>query len=361
MPSRLIQSDKHASGEASFQVLGPAVKSIQSPEGVRIGILQPGQTELYLDPNNPDDPWTTAVSYFAPMQARLEGNTFWLDVDIGVIFHLHANKPYSLLIAQTGVADVHEVFTVPATLRRPAKLPQGWKAPAAPAGPIRAEAPDPVEPEPQQDPAPLPTQQPDTTIASTDSPKPDSAGKGWLVWAALLAVLLIGGAIAYFLWLKPQEPEPEPEPAPVIEAAEAKTEQTLQSVRRLLAGSPSAADARSMADELLAEGKLPDGQFLLYRYAAEQGDAQAARTMGEFYDPNTWEQGKSPMPAPNVEEAERWLRQAAEAGDVQAQYRYGMLLKQGRTDAPDGPEQGVVWLRKAADQGHEQAAKALNP
>ena len=58
-------------------------------------------------------------------------------------------------------------------------------------------------------------------------------------------------------------------------------------------------------------------------------------------------------------EAARWHKQAAEAGDAEAQYRYGMLLKQGRTDAPDGPEQALVWLRKAAKQGHAQANEAL--
>ena len=49
----------------------------------------------------------------------------------------------------------------------------------------------------------------------------------------------------------------------------------------------------------------------------------------------------------------------AEAGDPESQFRYGMLLKLGRTDAADGPEQAQVWLRKAADAGHAQAKDAL--
>lgn len=373
MPSRLIQSDKHASGEASFQVLGPAVKSIRSLEGIRVSIVQPGATEQYLDPNNPDEPWTTAVSRFVPVQARLEGSVLWLDVDIGVIFHLHANKPYGLQIIQSGETDIHEVFTVPATLRRPAKLPEGWKPPAQPSGPIKAA--EPVDTPVEVVPDPLPEvpvilepldKEGDQAQDDTDATKPKSS-KRWLVWV-LLAVLLAAGAAAYMLWNDSKEvvPEPEPktepetqpkpEPEPVAQA-----EPSLASVREFLAASPVAGDARVKADGLSADGKLPDAQFLLYKYAAEKGDAQAARSMGEFYDPNTWEQGKSPMPAPNVEQAERWLKQAAEAGDAQAQYRYGMLLKQGRTDAPDGPEQAVVWLNKAAEQGHAQAKQALNP
>jgi len=36
-----------------------------------------------------------------------------------------------------------------------------------------------------------------------------------------------------------------------------------------------------------------------------------------------------------------------------------MVLRSGRTEAADGPEQAVAWLRKAADQGHAQAKEAL--
>jgi TPR repeat protein len=36
-----------------------------------------------------------------------------------------------------------------------------------------------------------------------------------------------------------------------------------------------------------------------------------------------------------------------------------MLLKQGRTDETNGPEMAVGWLKKAADQGHAEAKKAL--
>jgi TPR repeat protein len=50
---------------------------------------------------------------------------------------------------------------------------------------------------------------------------------------------------------------------------------------------------------------------------------------------------------------------AAEAGDAEAQFRYAMLLKDGGTDEPNGPEMAVAWLRKAAAQGNADAKKAL--
>ena len=80
-----------------------------------------------------------------------------------------------------------------------------------------------------------------------------------------------------------------------------------------------------------------------------------------FYDPDTWTKEKSPLPAPNAVEAARWLKQAAEAGDAEAQYRYGMLLRQGRTEEPNATVRAVGWLLKAAEQGHEEARRAAAP
>lgn len=184
-------------------------------------------------------------------------------------------------------------------------------------------------------------------------------------------LLLLAGAGAWFA-LKPEDAGPgvqavaPPASAPASEVASAPVtppapvaEVTLASIRAELSGSPEPAAARARADALAKEGRLLDGQFLLYKYAGEKGDAEAARAMGSFYDPATWSKERSPMPAPNPVEAARWLRQAADAGDAEAQYRYGMLLKGGGTDELDGPEQAIGWLRKAAEQGHEGAKQAL--
>jgi TPR repeat protein len=168
----------------------------------------------------------------------------------------------------------------------------------------------------------------------------------------VLLVLLIGGAAWYYLRDKSG-------------ATEAKVEGTgaaiadMDACRKAVATQPAASAARADADALGKQNKLLDCQFLLYKYAAEKGDRDAARRMGIYYDPDTWSKDKSPLPQPNALEAARWHKQAAEAGDVESQYRYGMLLKLGRTDAADGPEQAVVWLRKAAEAGDERAKAEL--
>ena len=107
--------------------------------------------------------------------------------------------------------------------------------------------------------------------------------------------------------------------------------------------------------------RLLDCQFLLFRFAADRGDAVSARSLGVFYDPDTWSRESSPMPSPNPAEASRWHKQAAEAGDVEAMYRYGMLLKLGRTDIEGEQAQKLAqdFLTRARDAGHPLAAAAL--
>src|SRR5262249_34910208 len=133
----------------------------------------------------------------------------------------------------------------------------------------------------------------------------------------------------------------------------------MDACRKEIVAQPEAAAARGKADALGKDGKLLQCQFLLYKYAADKGDRDAARHMGLYSDPDTWSKDKSPLPEPNAAEAARWHKQAAEAGDVESQYRYGMLLKLGRTDVADGPAQAQVWLKKAADAGHERAKQEL--
>ena len=53
-----------------------------------------------------------------------------------------------------------------------------------------------------------------------------------------------------------------------------------------------------------------------------------------------------------------WLKEAAQAGLAQAQYRLGKMLYQGDF-VPKDVAQAIEWLRKAAIQGHPYAQYAL--
>lgn len=360
MPTRLIQIDQHPPGTAAFQVSGPGVAPLTRPEELEIAIIQPGPTERYLDPRNPDEPWSTTVYRFHPLGPRRQGNALWLEIDYGVSYHLRANQPYKLRLRQAEGVELDEVFTVPASLRRPTTKPQGWTPPAGPRGPLvappmaPADPPPPIaEPLPPAAPEPVfaPAPEPVVAVAEPVAPPPEplppapapapAGGRKWLIPLVVLLGLL-GAVAGYFL----------------VPGAPGQS-LTMDGCRRLAGSNPEVAAARAAADKLAKKAELLDCQFLLYRYAAEKGDAGAARVLGGFYDPDTWSKEKSPLPAPNPTEAARWHKQAAEAGDAESQYRYGMLLKLGRTDAADGPEQGLTWLRKAAEQGNVLAKEEL--
>lgn len=361
MPTRLIQIDQHPPGTAAFQVSGPGVAPLTRPEELEISIIQPGPTERYLDPRNPEDPWSTSVYRFHPLGPRRQGNALWLEIDYGVSYHLRANQPYKLRLRQAEGVELDEVFTVPASLRRPTSKPPGWNPPPGPRGPLVAppleavvQAP-PAEPLPPADPVIEPVADPviDPVAELPEPPPPEpppivapvappaSAGRKWLIPVAVL-LALVGGVAGYFLM-----------PGAPGQAM------SMDSCRRLVASGPEPAAARGQAEKLAKKHELLDCQFLLYKYAGEKGDNAAARVLGSFYDPDTWSKDRSPLPAPNQLEAARWHKQAAEAGDAESQFRYGMLLKLGRTDATDGPEQAQAWLRKAAEQGHALAKEEL--
>lgn len=369
MTTQLVQLPGAASGSATLRLRGVLVADVAA---VEIAIIQFLGDEKYLDPRNPDTPWTPSAYWFRPVAPRAEGGEVLLDLDYGVTYHLRANQPYKLLLQAPGAALIEERFVCPPNQRRPSSRPEGWQAPAAPRGPLQvpprpAEVvphdavpppppptppptpPPPVPPPPEPPPAPA---APPVVIAPIDVPVPPPPRRTLRWVGAGLAVLLLVGA-ALFLWLGAK---PSLQPGPVTAELD-----SLEAVRRYLAGKPAADAAAAQFQRLAQAKKLLDGQFLLLRYAAEQGHVASAREVGRMYDPATYSKETSALPEPNPIEAARWLKLAAQGGDAEAQYRYAILLKRGGTDEDNAPEQAVVWMRKAAEQGHEQARKEASP
>ena len=101
-----------------------------------------------------------------------------------------------------------------------------------------------------------------------------------------------------------------------------------------------------------------DAAFLLLKYAARSGSADAARLMAQLYDPVTFTSG-GVVTKPNAEDAATWYEEAATKGDVDAMVRLGEMLKEGMLDRPDASEQSLQWLRKAAEAGSEKAKELL--
>lgn len=86
----------------------------------------------------------------------------------------------------------------------------------------------------------------------------------------------------------------------------------------------------------------PDTNAVAARAVA--GDHEAELQMG------LWAVESAMRPA-QYQEAEQWLRKAAEAGLAEAQFRLGTLYQSGRVTDP-GKTNALFWFQKAASQHH---------
>ena len=145
--------------------------------------------------------------------------------------------------------------------------------------------------------------------------------------------------------------------APGVSGAGARAPMTRAEVVPYLKEKPPADDALEEAGRAGDAGDR-DAAFLLLKYAAREGSAHAARLIGQLYDPVT----HSPdgvIKNADSEIAAGWYEKAAKAGDADAMFRLGEMLKEGMLDRSDASEQSLQWLRKAAEAGSKKAKELL--
>jgi hypothetical protein len=106
---------------------------------------------------------------------------------------------------------------------------------------------------------------------------------------------------------------------------------------------PNPAAVYADAQRLQGEGHLEDA-YLLYRFAANHGNAQAALALGSQADPAYHNAADSLLPAAEPEQAIKWYRLAATAGNAEATARLQALHRR---------------LQQAADAGDAQAQRLL--
>jgi uncharacterized protein len=108
-------------------------------------------------------------------------------------------------------------------------------------------------------------------------------------------------------------------------------------------------DAVYWLGHLYPEGDERDA--LLLR-AGELGSLDAQRDLGALYATGEWTGPKDPV------QAVQWYRRAAERGHRDAQYNLGFMYLLGEGVQGDH-EEGLRWLRLAADQGEGPAMRLL--
>ena len=98
---------------------------------------------------------------------------------------------------------------------------------------------------------------------------------------------------------------------------------------------PDAAEVFAQAEQLQTEGQLDDA-YLLYRFAARQGDAQAALVLGTQADPAFFKSETSILPGPDLQQSYKWYRAAAAAGNDEAAARLQQLRERVEQSAVAG-------------------------
>ncbi len=91
-------------------------------------------------------------------------------------------------------------------------------------------------------------------------------------------------------------------------------------------------------DEFARQGRLTDA-YLLYLFAARQGYAPAAFTLGSLSDPNHHSPKISPLDKPDPVQAFKWYRLAADKGHIQAKDRLLRLREWVEAQARAGDRQ----------------------
>ena len=177
---------------------------------------------------------------------------------------------------------------------------------------------------------------------SEDQHQPQTNSKLWLSIGAV--IVLTGIAI----WLIPsKEPEPTPEiPLPTapakpatpdiqqpktqrpqtesqpVQVSEQEGDKARQTITRHQQQGGSLDNLYSEAVELNDQGALADA-YLLFFYAARNGHPDAALALGKQSDPTLFSAGTSIQEQPDLVQAYKWYRAAADKGSTEAE----MLLE----------------------------------
>jgi TPR repeat protein len=96
-------------------------------------------------------------------------------------------------------------------------------------------------------------------------------------------------------------------------------------------------------DEFARQGRLTDA-YLLYLFAAREGSARAAFTLGSLSDPNHHSPERSLLDKPDPVQAFKWYRLAADKGHIQAKDRLRKLQQ---------------WVEARARAGDRQAQQLM--
>ena len=396
---------------AGFVRLGRSNAEKLDAATLEIGIatVDAGKGGRYLDPSMQGaEVWSSGEAWFAPEGSAAEPPGLVLEFGPRVTWHLKPNQPYWVHLRDgKGKRAKDRMVWRPVRLPTSPPEPAVQPKPAEPSpdtAPVPESAAAPAEAPPEVAPtaAAAPTEVEDTAAVEEQQRNARSIFKiaaglmgiyHWIGLAVAIVVLAfflqfhkgniddfmasVGGVIDKLIHLVDKVDDTSvtgdegTTPAGVSDEDTATGEDgavapadagrrppmTRAEVVPYLKEKPSAADALEEAGRAGDAGDQ-DAAFLLLKYAARSGAAEAARLVGQLYDPATFAPG-GVINNPSAESAAEWYEKAATAGDVDAMIRLGEMLGEGMLDRPDASEQSRKWLREAADAGSEKAKELL--
>jgi TPR repeat protein len=156
--------------------------------------------------------------------------------------------------------------------------------------------------------------------------------KTWLLLAALVVFIALGGAI----WYWPADTSPPS----LTQAPAARVDALSWDELRAGIDGMGPGEIRAHGVRLFQEGD-PDKAFVLFKTAAKRGDGWSALALGEMYDPATFAAAdftskRTAFSKPNPRKALQWYEQALANGEAQAEAPRDRLIAHLRTAAAAG-------------------------
>ncbi|MCA0247279.1 MAG: hypothetical protein LCH93_11740 [Proteobacteria bacterium] len=336
------------------------------PDGLTISI----QRQQGPDSHLADDGWRRTETWLMPDQVRRRGEVLEFHLGPEICDRLAGIATIRLRVREPDIGVVGTtVVAWPAMLTSGAsdgsnpfaddivRLRRARERPAPEPEPV-AEPPPAVEPPP-------PPPRPRPELRAARDPMADltkrRGGTGWMVATAILLILIGGG---YYAWTnhfdKPEQavaatPPPTASPTPLA-SAEPPKKSVRETVAEYLATKPPPDAMLAKGREFAKDGNMA-ASFLVFRQAAEQGNAAAQVELASFYDPTM--QTKAGFPHDGTLAAD-WYERAALAGVAEAQRKLGLLFAKGGAGLAADAAKAKSWLQQAAAQNDADAKKALD-
>ncbi|WP_422018048.1 tetratricopeptide repeat protein [Reyranella sp.] len=348
---------------------GHALLRVSELDAAAEGLTLSIQRQQGPDTHLADDGWRRTETWLMPDEVRRNGEVLEFHLGPEICDRLAGIATVRLRVREPDIGVVGTtVVAWPAMLTSGAAGASGsyddtvrLRGRQAPPPAPEPELPPPLEVAPEPPPPPPP--RPDLRAARdpmADLPK-RSAATGWMI-AAVLILIAVGGG--YYYWtnhLHPPEPvvaaAPPPAPTPLQPPApQPPAKSVRETVAEYLATKP-APDAMLAKARDFAKAGDTGAAFLVFRQAAEQGNAAAQVELASFYDPTI--AAKSGFPHDGAQAAD-WYERAALTGLAEAQRKLGLLLAKGGAGLTADVTKAKVWLQQAAAQNDADAKKALD-